>query len=283
MSNLSEHSSLEPTQRPGRYCTRCGTFNLRYHSYCDHCGLPLTLPDVTQGLGACGNSSVNPEFSAQHEPDSPTSTLVPKHIQWLAPGAALCCLLVAALAGVVWHEAHPPPNPREVTAALRLVGARAIKPSPDLLCLKNLPYYRDYIRIQPTDVNARNWLETLVSVGLYAPGLEVVPDQISGSTFLQYQTLPALNHWRRDGKLCVAQGWELDSVRDNSIQKAPETDRKRYMATIVWRAHTLAPWLAQLPSVDLRMISVNVDAKGLTTTTRQALERVNGRWLAVNH
>ena len=225
---------------------------------------------------------MNPEHSEQHCRHTPASVGVPKQLRWLVPGAAMGCLLVAAFASVVWHEAHPPPTPQEVAAALRLVDAHAIKPSPDLLCLKNLPYYRSHIRIQPTDVNAKKWLETLVSVGLYAPGVEVAADQMSDFTFIQYQTLPALNTWRRDGKLCVAQGWYLDSIRDNSIQKAPDTDRKRYVATLTWRAQTLAPWFAQLPSLDLRLTGVNVDATGLTTTTRQALERVNGRWLAVD-
>ena len=242
----------------------------------------MPQPTVTQARGASERGTAHAEDSAQVVQQSLASVSLPEHLRWLAPGAALCCLLVAALAGVIWHAAPAPPTGQEVLAALRFVGAHITKPSPDLLCVKNLPYHRNHIQIQPTDAATRDWLDGLVSAGLYAPGVEVVPDEVTGSTLIQYQTLPALNLWRRDGKLCVAQGWGIESVRDDSIHKTAETHNKRYLASLSWRAHNVAPWLAQLPSLGFRIAGVNVDAKGLTTTTRQALERVNGRWLAVD-
>ncbi|XVJ69399.1 MAG: zinc ribbon domain-containing protein [Rhizobacter sp.] len=267
---------------PGRYCTRCGTFNQSEHSFCDHCGFPLLRRAAAQTHGAAEPGKVTAAqgdgpLLQQHT----SSVQVSKQLRWLAPGAALCCVLVAALASVIWHAAAPPPSSQQVLETLRLAGAPITKPSPDLLCLNNLPYHRNHIQIQPTDTTTRTWLDGLVSAGLYEPGVEVVPDDMTGSTLIQYQSLPALNEWRRDGKLCVAQGWEVQSVQDNSIQRTAQAQRKRYVASLSWRAHTVAPWLAQLPPLDSRMTGVNVDANGLTTYTRQTLERVNGRWLAV--
>jgi hypothetical protein len=205
----------------------------------------------------------------------------PRHLRWLAPGAALCCLLVASLAAVIWYAAAPPPTSEEVFKALRSAGAQIAEPSSDLLCMKNLPYHRHQIQIQPTDTSTREWLDGLVLAGLYAPGVEVVPDEVSDSTLIQYQTLPALNRWRRNGTLCVAQGWEVESVRAYAVHNTSETNKKRYMASVPWRAKNVAPWFTHLQPLGLRWLGVKLDDNGLTTTTQQALDRVNGRWTAV--
>ncbi len=271
----------EPERQSGRFCTHCGTFNLSDHRFCDHCGLPMPQSSVATNGNGIRHGMVPAADSGRPQELGRPTVHIPRHLRWLAPGAALCCLLVASLAAVIWQAAAPPPNSEEVFKALRSAGAQIAEPSSDLLCMKNLPYHRHHIQVQPTDTSTREWLDGLVLAGLYAPGVEVVPDEVSDSTLIQYQTLPALNMWRRNGKLCVAQGWELKSVRAYAVQKTSETNSKRYMAALSWRAKTVAPWFSQMPPVGLRLLGLKLDEEGLTTTTQQALERVNGRWTAV--
>jgi hypothetical protein len=280
----SDPSNRQPARsagRPGRFCTRCGTFNLSDHRFCDHCGLPLAQSKV-----AVASATSDRGRAPTKDPDSPvqpepTSAHRPKHLRWLAPGAALSCVLVAALAGIIWHAAAPPPSSEEVLAALHTVGAQIIKPSADLLCLNNLPYHRHHIQVQPSDAATRGWLDGLVQAGLYAPGVEVVPDEVTGSTLVQYQTLPALNQWRRDGRLCVAQDWVVESVPSQTVRKDTDAHDRRYIASVSWRAQNVAPWVAHLPLLGLRLNGVNMDAKGLTTTTQQIVERKSGNWAPV--
>lgn len=271
----------EPEREPGRFCTHCGTFNLSHHRFCDHCGLPMPQARIDGTGNEIQHGRVPAADSARPVEPGQDTVPMPRHLRWLAPGAALCCLLVASLAAVIWQAAAPPPTSEEVFKALRSAGAQIAEPSSDLLCMKNLPYHRHHIQVQPTDTSTREWLDSLVLAGLYAPGVEVVPDEVSDSTLIQYQTLPALNSWRRNGKLCVAQGWELESVRTYAVPKSSETDSKRYMAALSWRAKAVAPWFAQLPPMGSRWLGVERDDNGLSTTTQQALERVSGRWTAV--
>jgi hypothetical protein len=280
-SNESSRTVVQPRVQPGRFCTGCGTFNLSAHRFCDHCGLPLPQPKVDQPPGEVEIGKRHAVAYRQTVQQATEPSANSKHLRWLAPGATLCCLLVAALAAIIWRAAAPPPTHEEVLAALRASGAHITKPGPDLLCLQNLPYHRHHIQILPTDTATRDWLDGLVLAGLYAPGVEVVTDGLTVSTLLQYQTLPALNQWRREGKLCIAQGWDMDSIRVSAVEKTPETQHKRYVASLSWTAHTVAPWLAHLPPVGLRLAGVNVDSEGPTSTTQQILERVNGRWSIV--
>jgi hypothetical protein len=211
----------------------------------------------------------------------PRAPELPRQLRWLAPGAAISCVLIVILASVIWHAAKPPPTSQEVLEALKSDSERVAVPSIDLLCIKNLPYHRHQIQLSPDDAATRAWLESLVQAGLYSPGIEVFPDEMTGSTLLQFQALPALNNWRKNGGLCFAQGWEIEGVPAESIHRNSRADRLQYVVALSWRAQGTAPWLRYLPPLSTRLAGVKVDSKGLTTTTQQIVERVNGQWKTV--
>lgn len=267
---MSSFPTLDVTMakhEPGRFCTACGVFNLSHHCFCDNCGRPMP---GTQAAAQATAEKV-------HFPD-PRAPELPRQLRWLAPGAAVSCVLIVVLASVIWHTAKPPPTSQEVLEALRSDTERIAVPSTDLLCIKNLPYHRHQIQLSPDDAATRTWLESLVQAGLYAPGIEVFPDEMTGSTLMQFQALPALNNWRRNGSLCFAQGWEVEAVPAQSIHKNARTDRLQYVASLSWRAQGTAPWLHYLPPLSTRLAGVTVDSKGITTTTQQTFERVDGQW-----
>ena len=271
---MNSNPSIQATianQQLGRFCTACGVFNPNHHSFCDNCGLQMQLPKAAPDASQDARGVSGPLRPPLH-----------KQLRWLAPGAAISCVLVAILATVIWSAVTPPPNGQEVLEALRSDQTRVTAPAIDLLCIKNLPYQRHQIQLSPDDAATRNWLESLVQAGLYAPGVEVFPDEMTGSTLLQFQALPALSKWRRNGSLCVAEQWEIESVPTHSIHKSSRTDRMQYVASVLWRAKGTAPWLNYLTPISVRLPGVMVDARGLTTKTQHTLERVNGQWKAVD-
>jgi hypothetical protein len=293
-----------PLQQPARffYCTACGTLNAGDARFCDHCGLPMkrqpasATPSPLPTAEASASSSVPADIDGAEpapmafstggsglatssdqllplQPSASWPSSPPWTQRWLAPGAALASVLVLALGGVIWYAAAPPPTSQEVLLALRRPGAKVTVPSPDLLCLRNLPYQRHHIQVQPSDQATRNWLDALVKAGLYAPAVEVIPEGLSRDTLLQYQSLPAITLWRRGGRLCVAQNWVLDAVAPNSIRKDTSVQPPRYVASLVWRAEGVAPWLALVPEAGVRLAGVRVEDGVLTTKTVEGVER----------
>lgn len=280
------------------YCTACGVLNPGDARFCDHCGLPMRRQPAAS-VSSCPTpqsaASVQVDINAE-EPAPPASPVdgsaqamssdllpslsssLPWAQRWLAPGAALGSMLVLALGSVIWHAAAPPPTSQDVLLALRKPGTKVAAPSPDLLCLRNLPYQRHHIQVQPSDQTTRNWLDALVKAGLYAPAVEVIPEGLSRDTLLQYQTLPAINPWRRGGSLCIAQNWVLDAVAPNSIRKDASVQPPRYVASLVWRAEGVAPWLAELPEAGMRLAGVRVGEGRVTTSTQESLEARAGLW-----
>ncbi len=271
---------MESTEFLGHYCTACGNANPMDANFCDHCGLPMRRRSLAPGAEV-----VAAHLQAKSDPgllDVPEFVPHRSRAQrWLAPAAALACVLVFILGAVIWQSAAPPPTSQEVFGALRAAGVQVASPPTDLLCLNDLSYYRHHIQVQPSDQITRRWLDALVQAGLYAPAVEVFPDGLSADSVMQYQSLPALNPWRRAGGLCVAQGWALEAVMPDSIRKKPSADAPRLVATVVWRAQGVAPWLNQLPPLGLRLPGVDASAVGLTTHTSETLERQGGRWVLV--
>jgi hypothetical protein len=81
-----------------------------------------------------------------------------------------------------------------------------------LLCLTNLPYQKEEIRVASYDSSTRQWLDILVRSGLYAAPVE----QSSGGWVAQSQFVYALaapgKAALRGDKLCVAKGMKVAKV-----------------------------------------------------------------------
>lgn len=201
----------------------------------------------------------------------------------MAPCAALASVLVLALGFVVKEASAPPPSAKEILASLQNDNVSRYAPYFDLLCLRNFPYHRHHIQIYANDQVARDWLDLFVKAGLYAAPVEVISEGMSSETtisLLQYQVLPAINAWRHNGRLCVAQRWVLDSIVPESIRKDARIEASQYIVSLVWRAEGVAPWFESLRNfADLRLIGVNFsNARKITVSTQQMIEKDGEHW-----
>lgn len=292
------HSGAHAVAMTAAHCTACGNQPPVDSLFCDQCGLPMKkrrrVRDPAAGYGDFTSVMAG---AADDDRDALPSPFPPPTVassgagaafaplnwttqRWVAPGAALASLLVLVLGGVIWQAAAPLPTPEEVMESLQRGDSKVAAPSSDLLCLRNLPYHRHHIQIRSNDQVARDWLDSLVTAGLYAPPVEVVPEGMTSETatvtLLQYQTLPAINPWRRNGQLCVAERWVLDSMVPGSLRKEGTFQSPRYTASLVWRAENVAPWFLPLQELaGARLIGISSSGtEGLVTHTQQRIERI---------
>ena len=283
-------------------CTACGNHSPVDALFCDQCGLEIRgretislpnqnistwvsspgssstrndlLPSSCEGIAsACITSDglISNQMSLAEEVAKPLSWNTQR---WIAPGAALASILVITLGVIIRHASAPQPTEKEVMEALGRDSIKISAPSQDLLCLSNLPYHRHHVQIPLNDQISRVWLDSLVQVGLYTSPVEVIPEGMSSeasTTLLKYQTLPAINSWRRNGRLCVAERWVIDSVLPGSIRKDSLKPSGRYLASIIWRADGIAPWLDRLPDARTRLAGVGVKDGKLIVTMQQEL------------
>ena len=187
------------------FCTKCGTAYAPGARFCDECG--NTLPAAAAAAPA---------------PASPVGAGVQRRHVMLA-GGVLAAVIVAggALSWLLAPEAASASSfSRAIDAHLAADEAARDK----LLCLTNLPYQKEEIRVAAYDSSTRQWLDILVRSGLYAAPVE----QSSGGWVAQSQFVYALaapgKAALRGDKLCVAKGVKVakvsgyDQVRDLGAQ-----------------------------------------------------------------
>ena len=175
------------------FCTKCGTAYAPGARFCDECG--NTLPAAAAAAPA---------------PASPARAGVQRRHVMIA-GGVLAVVIVAggALAWLLAPEAASASSfSRAIDAHLTADEAARDK----LLCLTNLPYQKEEIRVASYDSSTRQWLDILVRSGLYAAPVE----QSSGGWVAQSQFVYALaapgKAALRGDKLCVAKGMKVAKV-----------------------------------------------------------------------
>ena len=175
------------------FCTKCGTAYAPGARFCDECG--NTLPAAAAAAPA---------------PASPAGAGVQRRHVMIA-GGVLAVVIVAggALAWLLAPEAASASSfSRAIDAHLTADEAARDK----LLCLTNLPYQKEEIRVAAYDSSTRQWLDILVRSGLYAAPVE----QSSGGWVAQSQFVYALaapgKAALRGDKLCVAKGVKVAKV-----------------------------------------------------------------------
>ena len=232
------------------FCTKCGTAHTPDARFCDECG---------KAVNAAPAPAPAPVPASAPAATPVLSGVKRRHI--LIAGGALAVVIVAggALAWLLAPEAASAGSfSRAIDAHLAADGAARDK----LLCLTNLPYQKEEIRVASYDSSTRQWLDILVRSGLYAAPVE----QGSGGWVAQSQFVYALaapgKAALRGDKLCVAKGVKVakvsgyDQVRDLGAQHVAMakatltlTDEAAWFATSPDRALILQ----RLPDGDLEV------------------------------
>jgi hypothetical protein len=185
-------------------------------------------------------------------------------------------VVVLAVAGIAWWLSPPAAGASAFMSALDGPSAAAVAPSPDLLCVANLPYDQSPINIAEADLTGRKWMDALAAAGLYA---SEQPIQGLLQSLIQYTAQPALAAWRRSGRLCVAKSWTVSGIKDSPFSPMKRGQHVLYRASVSWKAEGVAPWLAGVP-VAQWLPGVRM-AGGIPTTESTALFEIRSRRWAV--
>lgn len=212
------------------FCTKCGTVYSPGARFCDECG--NTLPAAA------------PAAASPAAPAKPAPTGVKRRHAVLA-GGVLAALIVAggALAWLLAPEAASASSfSRAIEAHLNTDTSARDK----LICLSNLPYQKEEIRVASYDSGTRQWLDVLVRSGLYSgPVEQATGGWLSQSQFVYTIAAPgkAAVH---DGKLCLARGLKVASV--SGYEQVREVGgQKVAMATAKLALTDEAAWLSASP------------------------------------
>jgi hypothetical protein len=209
------------------FCTKCGTAYAPGARFCDECGNPLPAA-----------------AAAAPAPASPAGAGVQRRHVMIA-GGVLAVVIVAggALAWLLAPEAASASSfSRAIDAHLAADEAARDK----LLCLSNLPYQKEEIRVASYDSSTRQWLDILVRGGLYnAPVEQSSGGWIAQSQFVYALAAPGKAALRGD-KLCVAKGVKVASV--SGYEQVREMGGQQVaMATAKLALTDEAAWLAKSP------------------------------------
>ncbi|SDI03120.1 zinc ribbon domain-containing protein [Janthinobacterium sp. YR213] len=189
------------------FCTKCGTAYVPGARFCDECG-----------------KAVNAAAAAAPAPATPARPAGVQRRHLILAGGALAVVIVAGGA-LAWLLAPEAASASSFSRAIdtHLAADEAVRDK--LLCLTNLPYQKEEIRVASYDTSTRQWLDILVRSGLYSAPVE----QSSGGWVAQSQFVYALaapgKAALRGDKLCVAKGVKVakvsgyDQVRDLGAQQ----------------------------------------------------------------
>ena len=213
-----------------QFCKQCGTAHTPDARFCDECGKAVNVASSPTPAPASAAVPVRAGMQRRH---------------LILAGGVLAVVIVAggALAWLLAPEAASASSfSRAINAHLAADEAARDK----LLCLTNLPYQKEEIRVASYDSSTRQWLDILVRSGLYAAPVE----QSSGGWLAQPQFVYALaapgKAALRGNKLCVAKGVNVAKV--SGYEQVREMGGQQVaMATAKLALTDEATWLAKSP------------------------------------
>ncbi|MFL9876768.1 zinc ribbon domain-containing protein [Herbaspirillum rhizosphaerae] len=221
-----------------RFCTQCGVSNLDTARFCEECGTPLKAAVFATPAGAPVTLAAQEEFHAAVVPPGLTR-------RKLAIGAGIVAVLLVAGGGLaVWLA---PESPSEASFKRAMEGYLADNAGAreNLLCVTNMRYQGDSIRVAEYDAFTKKWMDALAESGVYAPA------QVVRSTtgfFVQNQYVYALTEagkpWIRNNRLCLGNSVQVTTVSGfDQVQKNGE--RSVAIARAQLEIKDEAPWLKQ--------------------------------------
>lgn len=273
-----------------RFCTQCGVSNADAARFCEECGTPLkqavaaaswapmtstasTASTAPMVAGAATGPGVGASTTAAAA--APGSGQGKRKLAIIA--GVVAALLVVGSGLAVWLA---PESPSE--ASFKRAMERYLADNADardkLLCVANMRYQGDAIRVAEYDAFTRNWMDALAQSGVYAPA-QVVR---SNSGFLvQTQYVYALTEagkpWIRNNRLCLGDGVRVASVSGfDQVQKNGE--QSLALARAQLEISEEAPWLKQSTQRD--DILQKTGKKSIQLSMPVTL--VDGKWQVVH-
>ena len=213
-----------------QFCKQCGTAHAPDARFCDECGKAV-------------HAAPAPASAPAPTPAPALSGVKRRHV--IIAGGVLAVVLVAGGA-LAWLLA---PEAASASSFGRAIDAHLAKDEAardKLICLTNLPYQQEAIRVAAYDSSTRQWLDILVRSGLYSAPVE----QSSGGWIAQSQFVYALaapgKAALRGNKLCVAKGVKVAKV--SGYEQVRELGGQSVaMATATLALTDETAWLAASP------------------------------------
>jgi uncharacterized OB-fold protein len=220
-----------------RFCTQCGVSNVDAARFCEECGTPLKQTVFIASPAAVASAGVS----------APAPGIGTRKLAVIAGIAA--ALLVAGGGLAVWLA---PESPSE--ASFKRAMERYLADNADarekLLCVANMRYQGDAIRVAEYDAFTRDWMDALARSGVYAPA-QVVRSNAGFLTQTQYvyALTEAGKPWIRNNRLCLGDGVRVAAVSGfDQVQKNGE--QTLALARAQLEIGEEAPWLKQSPQRD---------------------------------
>lgn len=213
-----------------QFCKQCGTAHTPDARFCDECGKAVNVASSPTPAPASAAVPVRAGMQRRH---------------LILAGGVLAVVIVAGGA-LTWLLAPEAASASSFSRAINAHLAADEAARDKLLCLTNLPYQKEEIRVASYDSSTRQWLDILVRSGLYAAPVE----QSSGGWLAQSQFIYALaapgKAALRGDKLCVAKGVKVAKV--SGYEQVREMGGQQVaMATAKLALTDEATWLAKSP------------------------------------
>ena len=249
------------------FCTKCGTAHLADARFCEECGSPVNkTPAIAASI---------PAFAAPTAAPAPTPTPAPTKVKsrmLLVVGGAVA-LVVAGGVGLVILLSPEKATEASFSRSINDYFAKNSAARERLVCLSNLPYQRDPIRVGQYDQSNKQWLDSLAKNGVYSAPEE----QGNGGFFSQTQYVYRLTAVGKksihDNKLCLAGGLKVKSV--TGFDRVQESNgRSTAYASAVLEMTDEAAWLSK--SADRTEILQQANVQEISTKLTLAL--VDKKW-----
>ena len=190
-----------------KFCKKCGAALEQGMAFCESCGTPV------QAMASNKPASISVDIAKA--PAVSGSKL------WLGIGGGVAALVLLGVG--IWFVTGAPGKPSATSLAALLNADDGFKSR--TICLGNFQYDRNAANIDTNDQASQKWFGVLASAGLYnAPQLVTTGGWFS-RTLLQYTPTEKGKSAIKNGKLCFAQGVELDKVAYGEVQ---QVDDKSY-------------------------------------------------------
>lgn len=218
-----------------RFCTQCGVSNLDAARFCEECGTPLkSLAVPSSSTGSASTADVA-------WPAAPRSKR-----KLLISAGAVVALLAIGTGVTIWLGPEAPSEASFKRAVNQYLSDNA-SARESLLCVSNMRYQGEIIRVSQFDGYTKRWMDTLAQSGVYGAAQE---ERSGSGYFIQRQFVYTLTDsgkpWVKNNRLCLGEGLTVKTVSGfDQVQK--NGDKSIALASAQLEIQGEAAWLKNTP------------------------------------